>query len=313
MPPPPRYARWRISKIVLAARLRARALPTTTPRKRFASGKKEGGEAPKGACQPLSAQHQQTLPMPGRGSAPRRQVYAVCALICLRGALAFRRFAAALARTFTSWLSSRPCLLRLGPGRHFTHPFRSQCSDSTSRLGRSTEENDAQSRSGADCKSDCFANNFKAHSEKLSLLALRDINGLASSSEQRCAVAAIISDGHSFLAARHLPSSESEKRIHDSLEGRTGPLVGGGSRASTFARYSEKLTLAYEPAPLRKLPLRRGARLSATSGAAGTTRLFIPVGNNRPRSGRGGRRFKSCHSDQFSQNDDVCTNRLIRA
>jgi len=35
-------------------------------------------------------------------------------LICFRGALAFRRSAAALARALTPWLSSRPCFLGRG-------------------------------------------------------------------------------------------------------------------------------------------------------------------------------------------------------
>ena len=68
----------------------ARALPTTTPF-RESSPPQEGGEAPKGACQPLPRM--------------RRQVYAVCATHLLRGcapnrgAPAFRRYAAALAGT----------------------------------------------------------------------------------------------------------------------------------------------------------------------------------------------------------------------
>jgi hypothetical protein len=41
------------AQIVLAARLRARVLLHHNATKRFAPGKKEGGEAPKGACQPL--------------------------------------------------------------------------------------------------------------------------------------------------------------------------------------------------------------------------------------------------------------------
>ena len=92
------------------------------------------------------------LPMPGRGGAPCRQVDAVCALICLRGALAFRRYTAALARTFTSWLSSRPCLLGSVRADILPALSGSQSSGSTPRLGRSTEGNDAQSRSGAGCE-----------------------------------------------------------------------------------------------------------------------------------------------------------------
>jgi hypothetical protein len=114
----------------------------------------EGGGAPKGASNqfPRSTDRRCRLPMPGRGSAPRRQVYAVCALICLRGALAFRRYTAALARTFTSWLSSRPCLLGSVRAGILPALSGSQSSGSTPRLGRSTEGNDARSRSGAGCE-----------------------------------------------------------------------------------------------------------------------------------------------------------------
>jgi hypothetical protein len=133
--------------------IRARALPTTTPRKDSPPAK-EGGGAPKGASNqfPRSTDKRCRLPMPGRGGATRRQVYAVCALICLRGALAFRRYTAALARTFTSWLSSRPCLLGSVRAGILPALSGSQSSGSTPRLGRSTEGNDARSRSGAGCE-----------------------------------------------------------------------------------------------------------------------------------------------------------------
>ena len=101
---------------------------------------------------PRSTGQRCRLPMPGRGGAPCRQVYAVCTLICLRGALAFRRYTAALARTFTSWLSSRPCLLGSVRADILPALSGSQSSGSTPRLGRSTEGNDAQSRSGAGCE-----------------------------------------------------------------------------------------------------------------------------------------------------------------
>jgi hypothetical protein len=46
----------------------------------------KGGEAPKGACRPLSAPHRPMSPPAdaGRGSGPRRQVYAVCVTHPLR-------------------------------------------------------------------------------------------------------------------------------------------------------------------------------------------------------------------------------------
>ena len=106
---------------------RRRDLPRTTPNE-FASGthdpkkwcpvfgqdhaQRRGRRSAERRIQPIprSTGQRCRLPMPWRGGAPCRQVYAVCALICLRGALAFRRYTAGLARTFASWLSSRPCL-----------------------------------------------------------------------------------------------------------------------------------------------------------------------------------------------------------
>ena len=113
--------------------------------------KKEGGEAPKGACQPLprSINKRCRSSMSRRGCAPNR------------GAPAFRRYAAALAGTPV------PAQLQaMLPGTWTAHdlksrtakaggrypPLLSQSSDSTSRLGRNTEGNDAQSRPGAGCK-----------------------------------------------------------------------------------------------------------------------------------------------------------------
>jgi len=107
------------AEIVLAARLRARVLLHHNATKRFAPGKrmipksgvrfsdkimrkKEGGEAPKGACQPFPRNINKRCrsSMSRRGCAPNR------------GAPAFRRYAAALAGT--SLLSSRPCFLGRG-------------------------------------------------------------------------------------------------------------------------------------------------------------------------------------------------------
>ena len=110
-PPPLRFtARGRIAEIVLATLLRVRALPNDHAPKIDSPPAKKGGEAPKGACQPLPRRTNKRcrLLIPKRGSAPRRQVYAVCALTCLRGALAFRRSAAALARANASAIGSAP-------------------------------------------------------------------------------------------------------------------------------------------------------------------------------------------------------------
>jgi hypothetical protein len=77
-------------KILLAARLCARALPTTTPQQqssfRFAPAHKEGRRSAERRIQPMSAPHIQTLP-PECARARKRAD---------RSALAFRRFAAAL-------------------------------------------------------------------------------------------------------------------------------------------------------------------------------------------------------------------------
>ena len=94
----PRKPHWIASLTLAMTRRRHRSRGAYAPefclrprtKKRFAPAKKEGGEAPKGACQPLPR--------------VRRQVYAVCATYLLRGrapnrgAPAFRRYAAALVR-----------------------------------------------------------------------------------------------------------------------------------------------------------------------------------------------------------------------
>jgi len=102
----------------------------TRPRRRFAPSEKNRGErSAERRIQPRSAQHQTDVAAcrcPG-ADARRRQVRAVCATYLLRGALAFRRTAAALAGTFTSRLSSRPCFLGLGPnGRYPSFPVPAQ-------------------------------------------------------------------------------------------------------------------------------------------------------------------------------------------
>jgi hypothetical protein len=58
-----------------------------------------------------------------------------------------------------------------------------QSSESTSRLGRHAEENDAQSRPGAECESDHFPFEINAHSEKLAKLTSFNINSLPTRSE----------------------------------------------------------------------------------------------------------------------------------
>jgi hypothetical protein len=94
-PPPPRRftARVRINNTVLATRSCARALPTTKP---IDSPPAPRGRRSAERRMPTMGRAASTnvavCRCLGRGCAPRRQVYAVCALICLRGAPAFRRF-----------------------------------------------------------------------------------------------------------------------------------------------------------------------------------------------------------------------------
>ena len=92
----------------------------------------------------IAARHQQTLPSAEASGAAARH---------FGGAPAFRRYAAALAGNcdipdsapgHASWFWNQAGV---------TRSIRSQFSGSTPRLGRSTEGNDAQSRSGADCES----------------------------------------------------------------------------------------------------------------------------------------------------------------
>ena len=70
----------------------------------------------------------------GAAARHRRQVYAVCALICLRGALAFRRSAAALARANASAVGSAPVPAFPETRSNKRYPFRS-VSSSTELLG----------------------------------------------------------------------------------------------------------------------------------------------------------------------------------
>ena len=124
--------------------------------KRFAPrATKEGGEAPKGACQPCAAQHQQTLPSADASGAAARH-----ADKCTQSAHSSACGARPPSGASTAALAGIPIPAQLQamlPGTRnqasVTRLILSQSSDSTSRLGRSTEGNDAQSRSGACCES----------------------------------------------------------------------------------------------------------------------------------------------------------------
>jgi len=116
-PPPPRRftARVRINNTVLATRSCARALPTTKP---IDSPPAPRGRRSAERRMPTMGRAASTnvavCRCLGRGCAPRRQVYAVCALICLRGAPAFRRFDRGSRRDSHPCSVSRPCFLGLG-------------------------------------------------------------------------------------------------------------------------------------------------------------------------------------------------------
>jgi hypothetical protein len=104
---------------------------------------KEGGEAPKGAMPTIAAQASTN----------------VAACRCLEHGCAPLSEARPPSGASTAALAGTPIPAQLQamlPATRnqagVTRPIRSQFSDSTSRLGRSTEGNDAQSRPGAGCK-----------------------------------------------------------------------------------------------------------------------------------------------------------------
>ena len=128
------------NKIVLATRsVRVCLRPRCKIRLALAQ---EGGEAPKGACQPFAAPHQQTLPPADTSGAAARHIGARPPSGASTAALAGTPIPAQLQAMLPgTWNQAG-----------VTRSILSQCSDSTSRLGRSTEGNDARSRSGADCE-----------------------------------------------------------------------------------------------------------------------------------------------------------------
>jgi hypothetical protein len=103
---------------------------------------KKGGEAPKGACQPCAAQHQQTFAPADASDAAARRIGARPPSGASTAALAGTPIPAQLQAMLPGTRNQAGV----------TRPVLSQSSDSTSRLGRSTEGNDARSRSGAGCE-----------------------------------------------------------------------------------------------------------------------------------------------------------------
>ena len=152
-PPPLRFtARVRINNTVLATRSCARALPTT---KQIDSPPATRGRRSAERRMPtIAAQHQQTLPSADASGAAARH-----ADKCTQSAHSSACGARPPSGASTAALAGTPIPAQLQamlPGTRnqagVTRSIWSQSSDSTSRLGRSTEGNDAQSRSGADCE-----------------------------------------------------------------------------------------------------------------------------------------------------------------
>ena len=161
-PPPPCFvwsssplrftARVRINNTVLATRSCARALPTT---KQIDSPPATRGRRSAERRMPtIAAQHQQTLPSADASGAAARH-----ADKCTQSAHSSACGARPPSGASTAALAGTPIPAQLQamlPGTRnqasVTRSIWSQSSDSTSRLGRSTEGNDAQSRSGADCE-----------------------------------------------------------------------------------------------------------------------------------------------------------------
>ena len=139
-------------------RIRARALPTTTPFQIDPPPANKGGEAPKGACQPLprSTDKRCRWPMPGRGG----PLY--------RSAPAFRRFTAALAGTVTSRLSFRPCFLERGHnGRYplFRRPSAVEAPHASAVVPRRMMPKAAPARVASPRGSTALAPHFGSHPE----------------------------------------------------------------------------------------------------------------------------------------------------
>jgi hypothetical protein len=95
---------------------------------------------------------------PSQTSARSLRTKPVCATYLLRGcalfqgALAFRRFDHGSRQGFDLLTQLQAMLPGIGSEAGVTCLTGTQCSGSTPRLGRSTEGNDARSRSGADCE-----------------------------------------------------------------------------------------------------------------------------------------------------------------
>ena len=144
---------------------------------RFAPGNKREANRRKAQCQPL----RRNINKRCRLLTYRRRVYAVCATCPLRGcaptqgAPAFRRFDHGSRRNSRSRTQLQAMLPGTWNQAGVTRPILSQSSDSTSRLGRSAEGNDAQSRPGAGCKP---ARRHRTRSASESALAGRAVNAI---------------------------------------------------------------------------------------------------------------------------------------
>jgi hypothetical protein len=115
-PPPPlrSTARGRISNILLATRQRP-SFANYHAIQRIVAAQK-GGEAPKGACQPFAAQHQQTSPLVDVSQTSVRSLRHLSAtrLRAISGRARLPALRPRLLQGFPSLLNSRPCFLGLG-------------------------------------------------------------------------------------------------------------------------------------------------------------------------------------------------------
>jgi len=124
-------------------RLRARALPTTKHQNRLASGNKREAKRRK-----AHANH-----VPRVADKCTQSAHLICCAAARHiGARPPSGATPRLSQGLPSLTQLQAMLPATWNQAGVTRPIPSQSSDSTSRLGRSTEGNDARSRSGADCE-----------------------------------------------------------------------------------------------------------------------------------------------------------------
>ena len=157
-------------------RLRARALPTTKHQNKLASGNKREAKRRK-----AHANH-----VPRSADKCTQSAHLICCAAARHiGARPPSGASPRLSQGLPSLTQLQAMLPATWNQAGVTRPILSQSSDSTSRLGRSTEGNDARSRSGADCEPEWFACQIKARSEISAEISPKWFNSLAPESECR--------------------------------------------------------------------------------------------------------------------------------